>query len=181
MTMDDTSALQPGTVIVTATPDVVGWIIRLRSWLTRQPHTHNHVALFTHYDSTGRPRGLEGRPSGFGWVNLDKYLARGDTITNAGQPLTEDQREVVVRGAITMVGIPYDWAAILAFAAGTAHLPFLPREWPTDGVPAHVVCSSAIDYLYEGVRAANPGGYGKTRGTDPDDWTTFIVTQAWTI
>lgn len=171
--------LRPGTVIVTATPDLVGWVIRLRSKLMRRPSLHNHVAVFTHLDDTGRPRGLEGRPSGFGWANLEKYLDRPDTLTNNAQPLTDEQRVRIVDGAVQMVGIPYDWASILAFAAGTARLPFLAREWPADGLPSHVVCSSAIDFLYEGVGADNPGGYGHTRRTDPDDWTAWIMKRGW--
>jgi hypothetical protein len=174
-----TQPLAPGTVIVTATPDLVGWVIRLRSKLLGRPSLHNHVALLTHYDGTGRPRGLEGRPSGFGWANLDKYLGRTDTVTNAAQPLTVEQREFIAHKAAELVGIPYDWAAILAFAAGTARLPFLPHAWPDDGVPSHVVCSSAIDYLYEAAGAANPGGYRQTRGTDPDDWTAWIAVKGW--
>lgn len=168
--------LRPGDVIVTMTPDVVGWSIRLRSWLSRQPDLHNHVAMFTHMDDEGQPRGLEGRPSGFGWCNLTKYLKHPTTICNFRQPGRSDEdRARVVALAQTMVGIPYDWRAILQFAGNTAGLPFLGREWPEGGVPSHVVCSSAIDYLYESVAWDNPGGYSKTRGTDPDDWTRFIM------
>jgi hypothetical protein len=166
-------------VIVTATPDLIGWAIRLRSKLMRRPALHNHVAMLTHYDDTGRPRGLEGRPSGFGWANLEKYLGRPDTLTNAAQPLTDTQRDLITRKAALMIGIPYDWSAILAFAAGTARMPFLPSEWPADGVPSHVVCSSAIDYLYEAAGAPSPGGYRKTRGTDPSDWTAWIQRRGW--
>jgi hypothetical protein len=167
--------LKPGDVIVTATVDKGGWWIRARSWLTRAPNLHNHVALFTHLDDTGRPRGLEGRPSGFGWANLDKYLNHPDSVSNARQSgRTDAARDKVVTAAVEMVGIPYDWAAILAFAATTARLPFLVREWPDDGVPSHTVCSSSLDYLYESVGWDNPGGYTRTRGTDPDDWTRFI-------
>lgn len=176
----DLAALRPGDVIVTMTPDAVGFSIRLRSWLLRRPNLHNHVAMFTHLDDTGRPRGLEGRPSGFGWTNLEKYLAHPSTIANTEQAgRTDQQRLVVVQSATAMLGIPYDWRAILSFASQIARLPFLSDEWPADGVPSHVVCSSAIDYLYESVRWANPGGYDKTRGTDPDDWTAFIQNKRW--
>jgi hypothetical protein len=173
------ATLQPGDVVVTATDDLGGWFIRLRSKLQHRPSLHNHVALFVHCDSTGRPRGVEGRPSGFGWVNLESYLNHPGTVTNADQPLSDEQRDHITRGAAAMVGIPYDWQAILAFAAGTAGIPFLPAEWPEDGVPSHVVCSSAADYLYEGAHAANPGGYRSTRRTDPDDWSAFIASKGW--
>ncbi len=177
MTM--TEPLPSGTVIATATPDLVGWFIRLRSKLMHQPSLHNHIALFTHYDNTGRPRGLEGRPSGFGWANLDKYLNRADTLTNAGQPLDPGQRELIVERATSMIGIPYDWASILAFAAGTAGAPFALRDWPTDGLPSHVVCSNAIAYVYRSVGAAHPGGLDRIRGVDPDDWTAWVQRRGW--
>lgn len=168
--------LRPGDVIVCATPDKGGWYIRARSWLTRRPNLHNHTAMFTHLDITGRPRGLEGRPSGFGWCNLEPYLRHPDTIANTAQPLRSDrERAVVVDAATAMLGMRYDWAGIVAFAAQTAGLPFLASEWPSEGVPSHVVCSSALDYLYEAVGWRNPGGYVKTRGTDPDDWTAFVA------
>lgn len=171
--------LLPGTVIVTATPDLVGWFIRLRSKLMRQPSLHNHVALFTHYDDNGHPRGLEGRPSGFGWANLEKYLGRADTATNADQPLTDEQRASVVHRATEMIGIAYDWASIVAFAAGTARVPFLLPDWPATGLPSHVVCSNSLAYIYKGVGAAHPGGFAKLRGVDPDDWTAWIAGRRW--
>jgi hypothetical protein len=167
--------LKPGDVIVTATPDLVGWWIRVRSWLSRRPDLHNHVAMFTHLDEQGKPRGLEGRPSGFGWANLEKYLDRPDTIANTRQPYRDDDhRAKIVELATTMIGIPYDWQGIIRFAGNTAGMPYLGKDWPEDGVPSHVVCSSAVDYLYEAMRWHNPGGYTKTRGTDPDDWTDFV-------
>lgn len=178
----DCRLLRPGDVIVTPTPDAVGWFIRLRSKIQRRPALHNHVAIFSHLDSTGRPRGLEGRPSGFGWCNLDKYLAHSSTVANNEQTRrTDAERTIVMTRATKMVGIPYDWSAILAFAANTAGIRFLVKDWPEDGVPSHVVCSSAIDYLYESVGWANPGGYDKTRGTDPDDWTAFITSRPWEV
>lgn len=175
--------LKPADVVVTATHDFVGWWIRARSWLTGEPRLHNHVAMFTHFDEVGRPRGLEGRPSGFGWCNLEKYLAHPNTISNSSQPDRSDSdRQAVITAATAMCGVPYDWAAILAFAANIAGIRFLAHEWPADGVPSHVVCSSAIDYLYEATGWDNPGGYDKTRGTDPGDWTRWIqdhLAQGW--
>lgn len=174
--------LQPGDVLVVATADKGAWWIRFRSRLMRQPARHNHVALFTHYDATGRPRGVEGRPGGFGWANLDPYLSHSATATNAAQPgRTDEDRQLVVTRATAMVGLPYDWAAILAFAATTARVPFAADEWPEDGIPSQAVCSSAVDYLYESVGWSNPGGYAKTRGTDPAAWSAFIAGRGWVV
>lgn len=187
----DVTALRPGHVIVMRTPDPGGWLIRRRSLMRRYPRQPwrwladpawavNHVALFTHTDETGRPRGLEGRPGGFGWCNLDRYLTEPyHAIANTAQPLTDAQRDGIVRRAVSAVGMPYDWAAIVAFAAGSAGLPFLAHEWPEDGVPAQNVCSSAADYFYEAVGAANPGGYVQTRGTDPQAWWSWIDGELW--
>lgn len=186
----DAAALRPGDVLVLRTPDGAGWWIRRRAlmlkhpwqpwrWLSDKSTLVNHVAIFTHTDEAGHPRGLEGRPSGFGWVNLEKYLSDPGTIANTAQPKTDEQREQVVRLAQSAVGIPYDWAAILAMAAGAAGLPFVLSEWPEVGVPSHVVCSSSADYFYESAGLPNPGGYRKTRGTDPQDWATFIEGKLW--
>lgn len=182
--------LAPGDVIVLRTPDGAGWWIRRRAlmlrypwqpwkWLSDKSTLVNHVVIYTHRDETGRPRGLEGRPSGFGWCNLSGYLADPASIANTDQPKTQEQRDKVVRLATAAVGIPYDWAAILAMAAGSAGLPFRLKEWPEDGVPSHVVCSSSGDYFYEAAGLSNPGGYMKTRGTDPQDWAEFITKKLW--
>ncbi len=175
----DIAALRPGMVIVTATADKAGWWIRLRSKMQRRNALHNHCAIVTHRDDTGRWRAVEGRPGGFGWANVETYCAHADTVVNVGQPLTDAQRQQVAVRAVEMVGIPYDWSAIIGFAATTAGLRFVPAEWPDDGVPSHVVCSSAADYLYESVAADNPGGYTQTRGTDPSAWASFILDRGW--
>lgn len=177
----DRARLRPGCVIVVSSKSRVGWWIRLRSRLMGLPDLHNHVALATHRDETGRWRGLEGRPSGFGWANLERLLDHPDTIANVDQPIDDEDRDAIVRAAIGMVGLPYDWAAILAFASGVAGVPFLAQEWPDDGVPSHVVCSSAVDVLYEGRGLANPGGRKVTRGTDPAAWTAFVVGKLWLL
>jgi hypothetical protein len=175
------AALLPGTVIVTATHDLGGWWIRLRSKLMRRPSLHNHVAMFTHFDREGIPRGLEGRPSGFGWANLSEYLTHPDTIANTDQPMTAEDRAYLVEAGQAMVGIAYDWAAILSFASNLGGIPFLPHEWPDTGVPSHVECASALDLLYEGRGLANPGGNRVTRATTPDQWTEFIAKKLWLV
>jgi len=186
----DATLLGPGDVLVLRTPDQAGWWIRRRAlmlkhpwqpwrWLGDKATLVNHVALFTHVDSEGFPRGLEGRPGGFGWVNLTAYLADAGTISNADQPKTGEQRDKVVRLATASISIPYDWKAIIAMAAGAAGLPFRLQEWPEDGVPSQMVCSSAADYFYEAAGLPNPGGYAKTRGTDPADWAEFVVGKLW--
>jgi hypothetical protein len=42
-----------------------------------------------------------------------------------------------------------------------------------------VVCSSAVDYLYESVNWATPGGLKRSRAVDPGDWTEFIADRNW--
>lgn len=191
----DRVRLRPGDVLIvrTATKNAGGlgaWLIRRRALMLAYPWMPwrwwadtgayvNHIAIYTHTDGERHLRGLEGRPGGFGWANLDKYLADPVTVANTDQPKTDVQRGFVVSRAVEMIGIPYDWEAILAFAAGAAGLPFRLSEWPETGVPSHVVCSSAADYLYEGAGLDNPGGYAKTRGTDPQDWWAFEQAKPW--
>lgn len=177
--------LRPGDVIVTATHDLGGWWIRLRSRLQGRPSLHNHVAMFTHYDSAGVARGVEGRPGGFGWADLTRYLNHPDTITNADQPgRVDSERADAVRIATAMMARPYDWRAILLFAAEVLDRRVVDliergREYPDGKPPSHVVCSSALDWIYEELHWASPGGNTKTRFTDPDDWTDFIQHKRW--
>jgi hypothetical protein len=173
--MIDQSILRPGDVLCVATHDLGGFFIRLRSWFQRKPHGQNHVAMFTHFDSEGIPRGMEGRPSSFGWVNLTTYLKDPSLVTNAGHTtFPMEQRQLAVAQAWKMIGTPYDWATIIALGLGMIGLPFHPKEWPEDGLPAEAECASAIDLIYEAQGWANPGGWKLTRGTDVDDWVAFI-------
>lgn len=186
-------ALRPGDVIVVRTPGGVAsgaWWIRRRAvmkrypwqpwkWPSDPPGLYNHVAMYTHDDETGRPRGLEGRPSGFGWCNLAKYADDPDAVANIGQPRTSEDRLWLVQQARDMIGIAYDWAAVLGFACDAAGFGFTAAEWPDDGLPSQVVCSSAIDALYEGRGLASPGGTAVTRATSPQEWFSFIAGQQW--
>ncbi len=177
--------LLPGDVVVTPTKDKGGWWIRLWAKLQRKPDQFNHIALFTHYDSAGVPRGLEGRPGGFGWVDLNKYLDRPGAITNVGQPgRTDEKRQEALALARQLIAVPYDWRAILGLGAQL----FSPRllrlvqaanEWPEGKPPGHVVCSSSLDWIYEEVGWVSPGGIEKTRWTAPHDWATLITANGW--
>lgn len=143
-------------------------------WFSKSPELYNHVAMYTHTDGEGIRRGLEGRPGGFGWVNLDSSVAHEDTVANTGQVKTQAQRAELVAAAYRMIGIPYDWASIISFASEAAGFEFRVEEWPEQGMPSQVVCSTSIDYAYEATRLDNPGGYAETRATDPTDWGTWI-------
>jgi len=182
--------LLPGDVLAVRTTGRPAWLIRRRApmlehpwqpwkWFDDKPNLVNHVAMFTHLDQEGIPRGLEGRPGGFGWANLTAYAADPATVANTGQPKTAEQRAEVVRLATEAVGLPYDWAAILSMAAEAAGFEWRAAEWPPGGVPSQGVCSSALDYFYEAVLLANPGGYTQTRGTDPQAWADWIAVEGW--
>lgn len=181
------SELRMGDVVVVDAPakgwaSLGGWLIRLRSRLMGRPSLHEHICMFDHVDSEGIPRGYEGRPSGFGQVNMTKYLEDPKSISNAKQPKTDEQRLQLHTAAATMMGIPYDWAAIVAFALELVGLPFLARDWPAKGLPSQAVCSSGLAAAYGFAGLANPGGLGSAgnqRGVDVDDWVVFISEERW--
>jgi hypothetical protein len=171
----DPKTLKPGDVICVGTHNFTGWWIRLRSLLLRKPHLQNHIAMFTHWDGDGNPRGLEGKPSSFGWVNLSKYLSHPSAVSNAGKTtFPEWERTQIVSDAERLMGRAYDWFAILALATELADKDISLAEWPSEGLPSQVTCSSAMDYLYEAQGWPNPGGTERTRVTDVDDWVEFI-------
>jgi hypothetical protein len=191
----DVANLKPGDVLVmSADADLRNqtgaWLIQLGAamkehpwqpwkWGKKDKPYYNHVALYTHTDAEGHHRGLEGRPSAFGWANCDRYIQDPNTVSNTGQAKTDQQRADLVAFAVRMIGIPYDWASIVSFAAEAAGFKFRAKEWPADGLPSQVVCSTSIDYAYEAVGLDNPGGYTETRGTDPTDWARWIETNGY--
>lgn len=181
----DPSLLRAGDVLVVDAPakgvaGLGGWFVQLRARLMGEPDLHDHVAIFSHWDTEGQPRGYEGRPSSFGQVNLTKYLKHPMTISNASQPKTDRQREGLMNLCQQSMGIPYDWAAIMGFGLTTVGLPFLPEEWPTGGLPAQGVCSSLLALLYARVGLLNPGTkQGRYRSVDVDDWTVWVAVAGW--
>lgn len=181
----DSAVLRPGDVLVTATKDKGGWWIRLRSKLQGRPSLHNHVAAFTHCDSAGVPRGWEGRPGGFGQVDLRRYIEHPATISNAAQPGRSDaDRERFRELALAMNAVPYDWRSIIRLGAellDTRIIKLIEKrtEFKDGRPPSQVMCASALDWIYEELKWANPGGPSQTRYTDPDDWTAWIMAEGW--
>lgn len=159
----------------------ISWAIRLGQKLMGLPARVNHVIIVHHKDEmTGRWVGIEGRPSGTGWVDVESRLTLPLTSTNADQPKTEAQRFLVARAAESLVNTTYDWAAILESARVALKLRMRAAdEWPENSTPGAVVCSSFADWAYERVGLPNPGGNGATRFTTPGHWDRFIADREW--
>jgi hypothetical protein len=177
--------LRPGDVLLTHSEGWGSWLIRLQAFLSGKPSLHNHIAIFTHVGVDGVPRGLEGRPGGFGWRDLRGYLDAPATISNAWQPgRTDEDRRTLVATLTEMVGTPYDFemfamAGAELFDRRAAELVEADTEWPEGHPPSHVVCSSVLDWGYEDRRWENPGGLAVTRWTKPADWTALVVGNRW--
>lgn len=171
-----THLLLPGDGLLTRTPNSVAtWAIRFGAALLDRPNLVNHVAVYLHDDANGVPWGMEGRPGGFGQVDLRPYLASRWTVCNRLQPKTTLQRAAVVAGAKPMAGWGYDWEAIAADTAEALHIDWSPR-WHGQ-VPGHVVCSSALAYLYDGAHLSRPhrADDGGGREITPADWDQYWV------
>lgn len=154
------------------------WLIRAGSWLTGHRGRADHVVMFHHSDAVGRAWGIEGRPGGVGWVDLAVYPHV--TSSNAAQPKTEAQRAALCEVAVGMLGVDYDWSAIVTDARQALHLNHLWRSKDFgEDAPAHVVCSSAWDWAHEHLGLASPGGTAGTRWTKPSDWEWFNKHAGW--
>lgn len=170
------NGLQPGDVLVTRTQG--SWesaAIRLGAALTGKPNLSNHVAVVHHWDAAGTLWCIEGRPGGAGWRDARDYLASAWTLSNVAQPKSDAQRKVVADGAMAMLGMPYDWAAIIGDGLDDLHL------WdPVNGqVQGHAVCSAVAACLYDKALLARPAG-GQRR-VQPADWDAWCLTQEWVI
>lgn len=171
---------QPGDVLTVwdSRRPVPAWLIRVGGWLRGQHAGSDHVLVVHHRDDAGTWWGIEGRPGGVGWVDLATYPHV--TSSNAGQPKTEAHRLEICAVMKGLLGTPYDWPAIVADAMDALRIQQLWRSADFgEQAPAHVVCSSAADWVYEHVGLASPGGTYGTRWTTPADWELFNRGSAW--
>ena len=177
----DFDALNVGDVMVVRNDYPGSWFVRMGARLAGKSAIVDHVIIVHHRDQSGTLWGIQGQPGGVGWTQLDRY--RGNEFANANveQPKNEYQRNRIARLAEGMLQTPYDWEGIIldGMVAIGAQVLWKFKEWGDGLVPAHVVCSSFADYIYEVVQLANPGGDKYTRGTSPGDWDTFIIKKAW--
>ena len=165
----------PGDVLVTRSGGWVARLIRIRAALLGQPSADNHVAVLHHRDGEGTWWAIEGRPTGVGWADAGGYLDDRHILTNVGQPKTEQQRRRITEAAEQMLGVTYDWRAVITDALMVAHLDGLTdRRWRSRDAPAHLVCSSLAAYLYGQAGLERPAGH-RPRYTTPADWAEFIV------
>ncbi len=161
-----------------------GWaarLIRFGAALQDIPSLDNHVVVVHHQDANGRWWGLEGRPGGVGQVDLARYLHNPYTVTNAGQPKTDEQRYGIAVGAEALLGTPYDWVGIVADGMDAIGAPHLwAQNWGGLGPPAHVVCSSYAAWLNE-LHGLERPVRRSARGTTPGDWTAFDLDHGYNV
>jgi len=132
-----------------------------------------------HHYTDRVPWGVEGRPGGVGWVDLRPTLANKRTISNAAQPKSDEQRAALAAACEAILGKPYDWSAIFTDTLDAIGLKKLWNEdWNNQGVPGHVVCSSAAALVYRQCELARPK-VGHERYVSPSDWGDFIYDEAW--
>jgi hypothetical protein len=155
---------------------LAGRLIRLGAALQDQPDTVNHVVIVHHRDRAGTLWGIEGRPGGVGWVDCARYLRGPYTLDNGAQQKTAHQRAQVCKAAAGLIGTPYDWTGIALDAMQAIDAPALWADRWKGQVPAHVVCSSLADWVYEHVGLASPD---PDRTCTPADWAEFIIEKGW--
>jgi hypothetical protein len=173
--------IKPGDIVVVSQGK--GWtsrLIRIGSALRGQANAANHVAIMHHY--TGQvPWGVEGRPGGVGWVDMRKYLSNKRIVTNAAQPKSDAQRATLGIACEAILGKPYDWSAIFTDALDSIGLKDLwNKDWDKQGVPGHVVCSSAAALVYKQCELAHPN-IGHERYVSPGDWAGFCYDEGWKV
>ena len=183
-----TQKVGPGDVVIIKGTSWISHLIELGEHIAHLPE-YSHGALVDHIDANGVIWGLEGRPGGVGWAQMNPYLQLPSTLTNAAQPKTSLQRASLVRDGRKLLGTAYDWEGIVQDAERDLSPPGLKLEdlwhdaslypWnPPTIAPAHVVCTSylAWDYDQNGLAAPLPAD---PRHVEPGDWAQFIQAQGW--
>jgi len=135
--------IAPGDVLAVRTSiSLMEKAVNIGGVLTGETGLDNHVVV-VHHTTDGVPWGVEGKPGGVGWADLRRYIRDPHTVGNAEQPKTPLQRATITELATTMLGTPYDWAAIADDALTALNLPALfAEDWDGHGAPGHVVCST---------------------------------------
>lgn len=176
------TVLGAGDIIAVRSTGLGPWLIRLGERLHRIDDVDDHIAVMHHYDTTGVPWALEGRPGGVGWVDARNYLADKWTVTNAEQPKTAAQRLFVATNAEHMLRCGYDWPGIAGDACIDLGFPELwPLDWHGTGSPGHVVCSSFAAWLYDHApgHLAHPEPSVNDRWYQPGDWSGWMKRKDW--
>ncbi|TDH56703.1 hypothetical protein E2F47_06120 [Mycobacterium eburneum] len=179
---------RPGDVLAVASDNsLFAKLIRLGARLQGKPDIAGHVVIITHQDpKTGAWMGVQGQPGGVGPVDVTRYLKDRRTRSNNAQPRDSSKLAVFLAAANKAAGIPYDWVAIGADACDALGLDAVADaldavwDWPTVGMPNHVVCSSLAAALYRLAGWQHPYD-GDERNCTPADWWVWSNTQAWRV
>jgi hypothetical protein len=170
--------LLPGDVLVVSARSFVmlalTWWVRLFKRGVRKYARWNHIAVYHHTDAAGVPWSIEAAPGGVAWR---KVADLGRVMTNADQPKTGDQRNIVATGVASMLKMDYDWTAIEAdaFREIASSGVTWDMEWDGDRPPVHVICSSLASYWQWQAKLAGPHSWKTT----PMEWAMFVDTRAW--
>jgi hypothetical protein len=157
--------------------------IMIGSWLTGHRAPVDHVVVAHHMDKNNVWWGIEGRPSGVGWVDMATYLttpsqlrhARGNSI----QPRSDAQNQAVCKLMEGILGTGYDWVGgIVADFDNVLRADELAKLidhwWGWDdnvARPPHVVCSSAAAWAYGRLGLLSPAR--REEMVTPGDWWDF--------
>lgn len=178
----DVSTLKPGDVVIV---EMGIWIVRVMIWIQafftgRARYSKaGHIIVVSHTDNEGRVWGLEGRPGGIGWTNLDKRHGKW-AVTNVDQPKTAEVRAKLVESMEALLGAKYDYPAYLKLALDMVGITTRwTVEYTEDELPVSYICSAVADHIYEVNGLPNPGGNQVTRFTTPAEWAYFIATKGW--
>lgn len=93
---------QPGSYGCVRTGGFYGWLIRVG---TRS--TFNHAFIVMDED-----RIIEGAPGGARWAHLSDY-GTDSMVFDTGDALSDQQRSVIMRKAVTLLDTPYGWTDIV--------------------------------------------------------------------
>jgi uncharacterized protein YycO len=158
----------PGDFGLTAGSSAAMWVTRIG---TLSRYGHACLALdypWTNVDNQRMIRIIEAQPRGARVRNAKVSEFRWSNVI-----LTDEQREKIVERGLQCEGFPYDWPAILGFAA--RHLGYRLRIIGSKDKPdAKVICSELVVWAYQA--GGLDLGQGKAPGdVSPGDLADYLV------
>jgi hypothetical protein len=119
-------------------------------WMKTEPIGQSGESAEAFERRLARPRAgeeavIQAEPAGADWAALTPHAK---TLWSTGKiPLTDDQRDAIVKAAIGYVGTPYSFLDYAALAAHRLHIP-APHLKTYIASTRHQICSQLVDQCY---------------------------------
>lgn len=167
------SPAPPGTFGLAKIGGLTGVLISLGQWIVGDASRYTHAFVVLSGDTV-----MEAMPSGARVRTFDHARTHQPIAYSYAIPLTDEQREAIVREALACKGVRYGFSAYLHLALSRfgIHWPWLIRYLKRNG---RMICSQLVDHVYTraGVQLFDDGR--APFDVTPGDLANLLIERYW--